>query len=195
VLLAINILLADVEEVVVVEPYIELLEYFVGYLLASKNCACSLANANGIAGAMAVTSEHLPALDDKLVVGNQTCTNVNGINSLEQLLGAWNRLEIYSIGNNGSNNSRVALVGHCFHQCFSKHNGYSETADTVGLNRKSPLVGHGLNNGFYLSTSLHQLVAGKVANVAGPNRKHIFSQQGKLLVHHFLNNRCRVNTG
>ena len=77
-------------------------------------------------------------------------------------------------------------IGDGTHQCVAGHNRDAQTPDTVGLNRKTALTRHGLDDGLDGSSGLHALIGGEVADVACTHRQHTLTQQRVLLVHHLL---------
>src|SRR5574344_533437 len=78
---------------------------------------------------------------------------------------------------------------------MGSHNRNAETAHSIGLNGKSSLIGHRLNNSFHIGASLHGLIGCEVTDVPGTYCEDVFSKECKLRVHHPLNHGSSINSG
>ena len=128
-----------------------------------------------------------------MVIGNQTRADVDDVDVVNHALGARDGLEILALGNHGTRDTGVVLVGDGADEHVRRHDGNAQAAHTVSLNGEAALVVHTLDDGLDGSAGLHGLVTGQVADVAGTHGEHALTQQGVLLVHHLLEHRSGVN--
>ena len=135
-----------------------MLHDFIGTLFSPENCRGALANANGIPYTMASQAECLPAFEQKLVIGDQACANIDGINSLQFFLGSRNDLKIAALRNHCTGYSGIIPVGDGFQEHMGCYDGNTEPPYAVGLDGEPPLPGHGFYDGPDFCSGLHGLV-------------------------------------
>ena len=194
-LLRVDILAGNFQIVLIGEAEAQFLSHLIGHLLATEHGTGALADTNGITGAIHVAAEYRASLHEQLVIGNQTGADVDDVDVVNHLLGARDGLEILALGNHGARDSGVVLVGNRADEHVRRHDGDTQTAHAVGLHGETALVVHTLDDGLDGCASLHGLIAGEVADVAGTHGEHALAQQGVLLVHHLLEDGSSVNTG
>ena len=194
-LLAVDILARDVEVLVVVESQADVLCNLVGGLATAKHGTGALADADGVAHTVDLVSEKLAAFDKQLVVGRQAGADVDDVDVVDDLFGARNGFEVFTLGDDCAGDASVVGVGNGPHKSVACHDGDAETTDTVGLHGESAFAGHGLDDGADGGAGLDTLVRGEVADVAGTHGEHSFAQQGMFLVHHLLEHSGGVDTG
>ena len=171
-LLRVYILARNVQILVILEPDTHGLSHLVCHLASTQHGASTLANTNGIARAIGIQTKHLSALHQQLAVGYQTRADIDDIDAVNNLFGARDSLEIFALGNHRTRHSGIILIGYSPHQRIASHNRNTQSSHTVGLHRETSLARHGLNNGLDSSPSLHALIGGEVADVAGAYRQH-----------------------
>ncbi len=195
VLLGVDILARDVEVVVVVVADAEVLGDFVGSLLAAEDGAGALANTNSVADAIDTMAVEFATLGKELVVGGETGADVDDVDIGDDLLGARYGLEILALGDDGTYDARMVVVGDGTDEGVARHDGDAEATHTVGLDGESALAGHGLDDGADGGARLHALVGGEVADVAGTDGEDALAEEGVFLVHHLLEDGGSVDAG
>lgn len=186
VLLRIDILARDIEVIVVIIPDADGLSHLVGSLAATENGTSALANANGIAHAISILAEHLAALGEQLVVGNQAGADIDDIDIVDNPFGAGDGFEIFTLGYYGAGDACTVGIGNGAQEGVTRHDGDAEAAEAVGLDGEAALAGHGLDDGANMGASLHALVRSKIADIASTYGEDALAEEGVFLVHHLL---------
>ena len=193
-LLRVDVFFREREEFIIVDPFAHLLKDVESGLTTPENSAGAFSDTDGISGTETISAENLVSFNQQLVILYQSGANIDRVDSFDHLFSTRYGFEVAAFGYHSARDAVMMFIRDRLEEHVGSKDRDTQSPHPVSLNREPAFRGKRFEDGFDFCAGLHELVGGEVTDIPGSDGKDIFTEQGQLVVHHFLYDGRGVHT-